>query len=83
MQHEPGAAITCVVRTLAWMADGYAMLRIASAMTLLGERRQEDVPQQTKKAAERSRSTATYISDYTKIIAQQRCAGQNFLWLAA
>ena len=33
MQHERGAAITCAVRMLAWMADGFAMLRIASAMT--------------------------------------------------
>ena len=35
MQRACGAAISCAVRTLAWMADGYAMLRIAPAMTLL------------------------------------------------
>ncbi len=33
MQRERRAALTCAVRMLAWMADGFAMLRIASAMT--------------------------------------------------
>ena len=37
MQHEHGAVITCAMRMLAWMADGFAMLRIASAMTALRE----------------------------------------------
>ena len=56
MQREREAAISCAVRTLAWMADGYAMLGITSAMTAPEEPRRDDEAERIWRTAMNCRS---------------------------
>ena len=66
MQREREAAISCAVRTFAWMADGYAMLGIASAMTAPGEPRRDDEAERIWRTAMNYRSSVSPRARYKR-----------------